>query len=94
MADPSAERVKARMAQLAAERARVESLTPEERHKERLFWGGFEYRGVHRGQNSGHRAAHCYECKKDLSSSADLSCGACGWLICECGACKCGYLGF
>lgn len=37
------------------------------------------------------RATNCYSCKCDLSSTANLECTSCNWLICKCGACGCGY---
>ena len=37
------------------------------------------------------RATHCYSCKCNLSSNLNLECTTCHWLICECGACGCGY---
>jgi len=33
---------------------------------------------------------HCYSCKQHLSMSTNLECTKCGWMICFCGACKCG----
>lgn len=38
-----------------------------------------------------HRETHCYSCKGDLDNAEDLECAACGWIICSCGACGCGY---
>ena len=38
-----------------------------------------------------HRATHCYSCKCGLSSTSNLECTSCNWLICKCGACGCGY---
>lgn len=37
------------------------------------------------------RSAHCYACKDPLSTEANLECTSCGWLICACGACGCGF---
>jgi hypothetical protein len=37
------------------------------------------------------RHTHCYSCRESLSSSVDLECIACGWILCQCGACGCGY---
>lgn len=36
------------------------------------------------------RQTHCWSCHCHLDSSAELECMACGWLLCECGACGCG----
>lgn len=37
------------------------------------------------------RVTHCYRCSAHLDSDAHLECSACGWLVCTCGACGCGY---
>lgn len=39
------------------------------------------------------RQPHCYACKQDLDNAIDPECTACGWIICECGACGCNYSG-
>lgn len=39
------------------------------------------------------RETHCYNCKGHLSSTSHLMCADCGWLVCTCGACGCGYGG-
>lgn len=76
-------------------RARDESLmTPEQRHKQRLDQMGLFYGGV-RALTTGRRQrnAHCYECKEPLNSLAKFECEQCGWILCDCGACGCGYGG-
>jgi hypothetical protein len=37
------------------------------------------------------RVTHCYHCKHHLDSAVDVECAACGWIVCRCGACGCGY---
>ncbi len=37
------------------------------------------------------RATHCYACAKQLKSDVEFECSACSWLLCDCGACGCGY---
>ncbi len=37
------------------------------------------------------RATHCYLCKNNLDTNINIQCASCGWLICTCGACGCGY---
>ncbi len=37
------------------------------------------------------RETHCWRCKSHLDSNDDLACVVCGWLLCECGACGCGW---
>lgn len=37
------------------------------------------------------RETHCYSCKNYLDNDLYKECRACGWIICFCGACGCGY---
>ena len=37
------------------------------------------------------RTTGCWRCKSILDSNDDLACAICKWLLCECGACGCGY---
>lgn len=37
------------------------------------------------------RITHCYHCKSPLDNAMDAECVACGWIVCTCGACGCGY---
>lgn len=37
------------------------------------------------------RITHCYACKSALDSTVNLECVACGWILCQCGACGCGH---
>lgn len=37
------------------------------------------------------RQAHCFTCQSDLSSEVHFACSRCGWLVCACGTCGCGY---
>jgi hypothetical protein len=39
------------------------------------------------------RITHCYNCKHHLDNAVDVECAACGWIVCRCGACGCGYSG-
>jgi hypothetical protein len=34
---------------------------------------------------------HCFSCKKTITSTLNKRCPKCGWYICSCGACGCGY---
>ncbi|MEC8849769.1 MAG: hypothetical protein VYB93_10975 [Pseudomonadota bacterium] len=72
---------------------RTANLSPEERHKERLERLGRMYLGVVRATPNSRRRrfTHCYACRRDLDNSIDIECVACGWIICTCGACGCGY---
>lgn len=46
---------------------------------------------VSRESNKRHRVTHCYNCKSHLDNAISPECSACGWIICECGACGCQY---
>ena len=37
------------------------------------------------------RVTHCWSCKDSLDSTIDLECCGCGWILCACGACGCGF---
>jgi len=37
------------------------------------------------------RWTHCYACKTKLNSRDFEKCPACGWIMCECGACGCHF---
>lgn len=39
------------------------------------------------------RSTICYQCRTSLHSSTHLRCSECRWLVCDCGACGCGYEG-
>lgn len=73
---------------------RLSLMTAEQRHKERLDRMGLFYGGV-RALKMGRRQrnAHCYDCKEPLNSLAKFECEQCGWILCDCGACGCGYGG-
>ncbi len=43
---------------------------------------------IHEGKR---RETHCWSCKSHLDSKDDLACVVYRWLLCECGACGCGY---
>ena len=37
------------------------------------------------------RAAHCWACHHPIDNQSMYECVSCGWIICFCGACGCGY---
>ena len=37
------------------------------------------------------RVNHCYQCQKEVTSFTNPECKRCGWLVCGCSACGCGY---
>ena len=63
-----------------------------ERHQEALKATGGTYLGV-RKQTAprDRRVTHCYSCREHLDNSIDIECAACGWILCLCSACGCGY---
>lgn len=62
------------------------------RHKQFLKGKGVaSYPGTRNSQRK--RAAQCYSCTSGVSTMSNLECVSCGWLICSCGACGCGYTG-
>lgn len=70
-------------------------LSLEEKHKKILQGLGLEWKGVRAPLKdravSRQRVAHCYLCKHPLDNTVDKECVACGWILCRCGACGCGY---
>ena len=77
----------------AAEAARVAALSLTERHREHLQSLGKGYLGLRKPNPNARkiRVTHCYSCKGKLDNTIDLECVACGWILCRCGACGCGY---
>jgi hypothetical protein len=85
------------------EAKRWASLTPQEQHqermaalaarqKQRLSRLGIAFKGLRPAAASRfRRVTHCYECHQELDNSVDVECVACNWILCECGACGCGY---
>ena len=81
-----------------AEQARLAALKAEaretlvERHQTALEASGHTYLGV-RASSASHsrRITHCYACKQHLDNTIDIECVACGWILCLCSACGCGY---
>jgi hypothetical protein len=64
-----------------------------ERHKAFLKKKGLRFSEVKFvEQQKSPRITNCYNCSnKNLRSDVNLICISCGWLICSCGACGCGY---
>lgn len=80
--------------------ATVQSTEPalsdlEERHRAKVAETDKQYLGVRLAQGGRRkRVTHCYSCKSALDNSINLECRACGWILCSCGACGCGYSGW
>lgn len=66
----------------------------EERHAGHLQRHGIADHGRGPSTRSVQRAAHCWECRQSLDSRVDLECYGCHWILCQCGACGCGYHGW
>jgi uncharacterized small protein (DUF1192 family) len=78
--------------QAAKEGAEAKRSALEARHRAFLEKGGQQYSGVRiRPNSSPQRITHCWSCKRHLDSSIDLECVACNWILCDCGACGCGW---
>ncbi len=73
-----------------ADKKRKEIITA---HEKFLLSKDLPYNGIRTNKNRRHRTTHCYNCKKPLDNSVDVECNSCGWIICSCGACGCGYSG-
>lgn len=84
------ERVRSEMA-ICAKKIETQQAATIVRHKNYLVKLGISYEGVQPLDVNKHRATNCYACRSHLDSSINLQCAACKWLICECGACGCGY---
>lgn len=75
---------------LANERIAAKGI--QELHRQRLELLGLPYDGV-RGvlPTRERRKTHCYACKANLDNSVQLECAVCDWILCQCGACGCGF---
>lgn len=62
-----------------------------DRHNKWFAEKGLSAPKVSRESNKRHRVTHCYKCKSHLDNAISPECSACGWIICECGACGCQY---
>ena len=61
-------------------------------HRHFLDSRGIPYQGISEvSPEKRHRVAHCYSCKDELDNSINPECTACKWILCDCGACGCGY---
>ena len=65
----------------------------KDNHKEFLKEKGISYEGVDKNPGKKIRITHCWRCKRHLDSRGFFICKTCGWIICDCGACGCGYDG-
>ncbi len=63
----------------------------EAEHRKKLEKLGLPYKGINVNSTKSHRSTNCYDCKANIDNAINLECKACGWILCECGACGCGY---
>ena len=64
----------------------------QERHRLKVVESGKQYLGVRPARKvKFNRVARCYSCKSTLDNSINMECSSCGWILCSCGACGCGY---
>lgn len=61
-------------------------------HIKHLESHGIDFMGTReRSKSLPRRLASCWSCKCALDSDARLECCGCGWILCSCGGCGCGY---
>lgn len=66
---------------------------PETAHKNFLRKLGLPEQSVRpRRDNKKLRTTHCYSCHQPLNNAVEVECAECGWILCTCGACGCGWV--
>ncbi len=77
-----------------ASRKESRELSITEKHKVKLKSAGKPYIGTRQAApNIPRRVSNCYSCQNTVDNSINLECIACGWILCKCGACGCGFTG-
>jgi len=66
-------------------------MTLDERHEKHLIRSRIQYRGSEQATTARFRIASCWSCKQSISTTTDRQCVICEWILCNCGACGCGY---
>jgi hypothetical protein len=63
------------------------------RHRRHVEARGMPYKGAGRRQrvHTVRRETHCWGCKAHLDSDIEIECFSCGWILCRCGCCGCGW---
>ena len=71
----------------------LSELSLEDRHKAHLEFLGIPYKGIRECNKlqEKQRKTFCWNCKKDLDNNRNPECVACGWILCHCGTCGCGW---
>lgn len=86
---------RARIQEALKAAAEIGGLALAERHMHQVIDAGKRYRGLQRPTlRDRRRVTHCYSCKSRLDNSTNVECMSCGWILCPCGACGCGYMAF
>lgn len=74
---------------------KLENLSLEERHKANLEFFNLPWKGVRKmdftNMTYKSRSTHCWFCRADIDNATNLECVSCNWILCDCGACGCGY---
>lgn len=78
-------------AELECRRREAERQAIIESHRRFLEHRNLSPQNVQLPSGRSHRVTHCYNCKHHLDNAVDVECAACGWIVCRCGACGCGY---
>lgn len=74
---------------------RAAQLSPEEllisKHRAHVSRVGVPYLGTRRSTGKSIRKTHCWKCTIPIDNITFFECVSCGWIICDCGACGCGF---
>ena len=69
-----------------------------QRHRSYLHSKGIETTGNTVRENNTalkrRRTSHCWSCRHPVDNQIQHECTSCGWIICTCGTCGCGYRGY
>jgi hypothetical protein len=72
--------------------SKLQSAAKQQAHKLHLEKQGINPPSMSTRPHQGvHRETGCWSCRQVLDSDDDMACAVCGWLLCDCGACGCGY---
>ena len=61
------------------------------KHRRHMAQVGVPYRGMRKRVGENIRKTHCWKCKMPIDNAKFDECITCGWIICDCGACGCGF---
>lgn len=70
----------------------ISELVLEDRHKANLAFFGVPWKGISPTKSGRRRrVTRCWFCKHPLDNAVDSECNTCRWILCQCGACGCGF---